>query len=289
METCSSFSSSGLGESKKSGLERDDCRQTRTTKEEEKQKCFHCTRIVLATIFQVTTLKIRMVWLPTSPFWHFIFKARLLSKHSRNKICLRVEFNINLQLCTACYPKMKAASCPRQDAECCAMGMPALSPGWLCWGSAQSSSHPAALQRPHPAPGHGAGTAGLPCACLLVQAWKGKVLSTPDPFLIDVTGEGKPLYFSLVFLYLSQQSVLKAFSFFWVLLVLQESFLPPSTSFFFSNTDPGNHQELLSFWLSRMQKAWNKQTPNPKEEDLEKLSSGFQSIFYETSLSKDRY
>lgn len=61
METCSSFSSSGLGESKKSGLERDDCRQARTTKEEEKQRCFHCTRTVLATIFQVTTLKISMV------------------------------------------------------------------------------------------------------------------------------------------------------------------------------------------------------------------------------------
>lgn len=180
METCSSFSSSGLGESKKSGLERDDCVDKHAPKEEkEKHRYFHCTRTFLADIFEVTILKIRTLCPPTPPFLQLIFEVRLLSKRSRNKICLRVEFNINLQLCSAWYHKMKAASSPRQDAECCAVGTPALSLGWLCCGSAHSRSHLLLFR------GHShchcmvLALQGCLVHSLVVKVWKGKVPSTP--------------------------------------------------------------------------------------------------------------
>lgn len=220
METWSSFSSSGLGESKKSGLERDDCRQTQTTKEEEKEKhrYFCCTRTFLVSFSKQQYFKSGLFVPLLFLFLHLIFKARLLAKHSRNKIRLRVELNINLQLCTAWYHKMKAVSCRRQDAECCAMGMPALSPRWLCRGFAQSRSHPAALQRFQLCQCTVLALQGCLVHGLLVKARKEKVLYIPWSFSHSDRGRKTFLllfYISVLMTTVNFESIL----FFWVLLV----------------------------------------------------------------------
>lgn len=122
------------------------------------------------------------------------------------------------------------------------MGTPALSPGWLHCGFAQSRSHPAASQRPQLCLCMVLALQGCLVHGLLVKAPRGKVLSTPCSFPRRRDRGSKTslllFYISILMTTVNFESIL----FFSVLLVSLQSFLLPSILFFFSNTNPGNHQ-----------------------------------------------
>lgn len=133
-------------------------------------------------------LKTRTLSPPTPPFLHLLCKARMLSKHSWNKIHLRVEFTINLHLCIALYCKKKTPSCPQEK-------LIWLGHGALCCGDANSATW-AALPRLCSVQVSLCCSSKDPCCCpctllvlqgclvhgLFVKVQTGKVLSAPCSF-----------------------------------------------------------------------------------------------------------